>query len=58
MNYVKSAMLLAALTALVLFLGQMIAGQSGLSHVEYDRDRVIENCLPHRSREIGKESAH
>ncbi len=30
MNYVKSAMLLAALTALVLFLGQMIAGQSGL----------------------------
>lgn len=30
MNYVKSAMLLAALTALVLFLGQMIGGQSGL----------------------------
>ena len=30
MNYVKSAMLLAALTAMVLFLGQMIAGQSGL----------------------------
>ncbi len=30
MNHVKSAMLLAALTALLLFLGQMIAGQSGL----------------------------
>ncbi|MCC7342142.1 MAG: zinc metalloprotease HtpX [Bryobacterales bacterium] len=30
MNYVKSAMLLAALTALLLFMGQMIAGQSGL----------------------------
>ena len=30
MNHVKSAMLLAALTALLLFLGQMIAGKSGL----------------------------
>lgn len=30
MNHVKSAMLLAALTALLLFLGQLIAGQSGL----------------------------
>ncbi|MDZ7638566.1 MAG: zinc metalloprotease HtpX [Bryobacterales bacterium] len=31
MNHVKSAMLLATLTALLLFLGQMIAGQSGLA---------------------------
>jgi heat shock protein HtpX len=30
MNHVKSAMLLAVLTALLLFLGQLIAGQSGL----------------------------
>lgn len=30
MNHLKSAMLLAVLTALLLFLGQMIAGQSGL----------------------------
>lgn len=30
MNHVKSAMLLALLTALLLFLGQMIAGESGL----------------------------